>query len=702
MRRYRWMLFALTVGAGCASQPLPAPVTTPPSPPVVISLDRRVGMILRLEDQRWLDDGAGANLLTLISDTDARVRRRAALAIGRIGMSAGVPALVGALGDTDKDVRAMAAFGLGLIGAASATDPLITALGDADSLVRARAAEALALIGEPKPGTPPAAPASPRDTPAGTAIAAMAVGCRGQIASLAPDDERWPMAEDVEMCRSAILALARLKQYDALAKVVLDEKGQPVSSWWPVAFALQRVGDKRAAAALAALINVDGVNTASFAFRGLGAYGDRRGLAAARAVAERRGADVRLRVSAVRMLAQLKDVESLALLGRLLDEPAIQGNLLLESVVALGAIGDPKAFDMLADLFSHKWSPIRAAALDGAAKVDPDAFLILVSGLGVDKEWSVRAKLAEVLSTLEPDRVRAALVDLAAESDPRVQAPALEGLAKVGAPDLDARLIAALDAPDFVVRATAARLVGQRKGAGAAERLAAAYTRGASDVNPSARAAVIDALAAMGKDAGGETLHAALADADWSVRMRAASLLRARGETTAEPKRPAPLRYPLDYYESPALLRPPYSPHAFIETKFGTIEIELNVVDAPMATQSFVTLARKGFFNGMRIHPVVPNFVVQSGDDRGDGEGGPGYTFRDELSAIPYRRGTVGMALDGADSGGSQFFIALAPQPHLDAKYAVFGEVVRGMEILDLLTQWDVIDRIRVWDGVSF
>jgi cyclophilin family peptidyl-prolyl cis-trans isomerase len=162
------------------------------------------------------------------------------------------------------------------------------------------------------------------------------------------------------------------------------------------------------------------------------------------------------------------------------------------------------------------------------------------------------------------------------------------------------------------------------------------------------------------------------------------------------------LRVPADFFDSPALLHPQYTPHAFVETRLGTIEIELNVVDAPMATHSFMTLARKGFFNGMRIHRVVPNFVVQAGDDRGDGEGGPGYALRDELSPLPYLRGTVGMALSGPDTGGSQFFITLSPQPHLDGKYAVFGRVVRGMDLVDQLSRWDVIERLRVWDGVSF
>ena len=96
---------------------------------------------------------------------------------------------------------------------------------------------------------------------------------------------------------------------------------------------------------------------------------------------------------------------------------------------------------------------------------------------------------------------------------------------------------------------------------------------------------------------------------------------------------------------------------------------------------------------------VVPDFVVQDGDPRGDGEGGPGFTLRDELSERPYLRGTVGMALDWPDTGGSQFFITLSPQPHLDAKYTVIGEVVAGMDVADRLAEGDVIRGVRVWDG---
>jgi cyclophilin family peptidyl-prolyl cis-trans isomerase len=101
------------------------------------------------------------------------------------------------------------------------------------------------------------------------------------------------------------------------------------------------------------------------------------------------------------------------------------------------------------------------------------------------------------------------------------------------------------------------------------------------------------------------------------------------------------------------------------------------------------------------IHRLVPDFVVQDGDPRGDGEGGPGYSIRDEINMRPYLRGTVGMALDWADTGGSQFFITHSPQPHLDGRYTVFGHVVEGMDVVDRLGTWDVVRSVTIWDGLT-
>jgi len=138
-----------------------------------------------------------------------------------------------------------------------------------------------------------------------------------------------------------------------------------------------------------------------------------------------------------------------------------------------------------------------------------------------------------------------------------------------------------------------------------------------------------------------------------------------------------------------------------IETDRGTITMELDPQLAPNSVNHFVSLARDGFYNGLTFHRVVPDFVVQGGDPRGDGEGGPGYTVRDEISQRPYLRGTVGIALDWQDTGGSQFFITHSPQPHLDAKYTVIGRVTDGMDVVDRIQQNDVIRRIRVWDGTQ-
>jgi len=268
--------------------------------------------------------------------------------------------------------------------------------------------------------------------------------------------------------------------------------------------------------------------------------------------------------------------------------------------------------------------------------------------------------------------------------------------------DCAATLQRLLASGDVMVRAAAASALGELKPPGGERALAAAYTAGLADDLYQARAAALAALAKYGAAAASAVLNDALGDREWPVRLRAAELLRAfdPASDASERIRPAPGR-PADAYGAPALVAPQVSPHVFLDTDKGSVEIELAVLDAPLTAESFLALARRGYFTGMAIHRVVPNFVVQAGDRRGDGEGGPGYTLRDEINMLPYLRGAVGMALDGADTGGSQFFITVSPQPHLDGRYTVFGRVVAGMDIVDRLQQWDVIRRVRAWDGVE-
>jgi cyclophilin family peptidyl-prolyl cis-trans isomerase len=277
----------------------------------------------------------------------------------------------------------------------------------------------------------------------------------------------------------------------------------------------------------------------------------------------------------------------------------------------------------------------------------------------------------------------------------------LSALVKLKAPNLAAIMLDHLKADDPPVRAAAAEAIGQLKPAAGPPALAAAYQLGQRDTMYTARAAVLAALRQYGAAAAEPLLTTALSDNDWAVRVRAAALLKELNPSSDADHqiRPAPTRIPVDAYRTPRLINPQVSPQVYIELDRGTIQIELAVIDAPLTAENFVQLARSGFFNGLTAHRVVANFVVQTGDPRADGEGGPGYTIRDELNELPYIRGTVGMALDWADTGGSQFFITLSPQPHLDAKYTVFGRVVTGMEVVDAIQQGDVIRRVRVWDG---
>lgn len=697
---------ALLVIAACASAP-PAP---PPAP--VITTAKKMSWILRLEDQRILRAPAEAvapapavqprsrkgapppapptvapDLTTLVADAEPSIRRRAALAIGRVGLSEGVAPLETTLKDADPQVREMAAFALGLLGDKSAASALTTALQDADARVRGRAAEALGLLGDA--GSAPAV---------GQMVAAYIK--QGAIASLNADDEQWPGTPEADAVRLGVFALVRQKGWEPLAAAVLDASGRPVSEWWPIAYALQRINDPRARPALEQLLQSQGRDTRSFAARGLGALKDQAAVPALVAMLQQAHGDVALTVSAIRALAQIGAPDGARAILDVLTADKTDPNVQLEAVTALGTLKSTAALPYIQDRLTDDWPVMRAAAIRAAAAIDPREFLMMLSGMEPDRHWLPRAAVADVLGAdADPsslDRLRSMLTD----PDKRVVATAIQMLARRRADGLQALLTKAIADADIGVRTAAAESIGRLKIAGGAAVLRAAYTASLGDAVPESRSAIVAALAQYGLAEAGETLKSALADKDWSVRLRAATELRRLDPTSdaLQAIRPAP-GPPIVPYDSPALISPPYSPHAFIDTAKGTIEIELAVLDAPQTSQNFMALARKGFFNGLQIHRVVPNFVVQDGDPRGDGSGGPGYTIRDELNDRPYLRGTVGMALSGPDTGGSQFFIAHSPQPHLDAKYTVFGRVVNGMDVVDRLQQLDVIQRVRIWDG---
>jgi cyclophilin family peptidyl-prolyl cis-trans isomerase/HEAT repeat protein len=363
-----------------------------------------------------------------------------------------------------------------------------------------------------------------------------------------------------------------------------------------------------------------------------------------------------------------------------------------------------ESVDGLLDLASDPVPGVRASALRTLARIDPDTFMSTLAGLEPDRDWTVRSAVAEALGTVPPERSLARLTEMLGDRDQRVVPAVVQALGATRAAQAESLIVERLKADDFVVREAAATALAAMKAADAVPALVEAYRSSVtSDSTYVARAAMLTALNQLSPPTARPLLQEALHDKDWAVRVKAADLLRAQGvtESVAQTIRPAAEGRPISDPAWTSIVAPQYSPHAFIDTDKGTVEIELAVLDAPLTVNNFLGLARRGFFNGTTIHRVVPDFVVQDGDPRGDGEGGPGYTIRDELNERPYLRGTVGMALDWRDTGGSQFFITYSPQPHLDARYTVFGVVVNGMEVVDRLVRGDVIRRVRIWDGVT-
>ena len=628
------------------------------------------------------------DLVALLADKEARVRRRASLAVGRSGAVAGVQPLVAVLADSEPEVRQMAAFALGLLGDKSAGAPLVAALGDRVPAVKASAAEALGLLGDPSAAAP---------------IAKMAneLLASGALEQLPPGELDAARDTPAAAFRLAIYALARLKAYDALASVVLDASGQPRVKWWPVAYALQRIEDPRALTPLLALLKDRNSYTRAFAAKGLGAMKDRSAAGALGSLIN--DADRPVAIEAVRSLARIGSPALVTPMLVLARSTTTEPHVRLEIVTALGSMRTSGVFDSLVDLLGDPSPPIRGAAMRSLAQLDPDGFMTVLSGLDPDPNWSVRASLATALGTLVPEAGLPRLKSMLADQEPKVLPAVIGSIARLRPPDAGAIMIDALKATDPVVRAAAANAIAELKPPAGPTALVDAYQRSLADTSYVARAAVLSALRAYGAETALPLVTDALADKDWALRFRAATLL-----TDMDPAsdartriRPAPLSHPPDWYARLALTNPPVSTHAYVDTDRGTIQIELAVLDAPITVETFVTLARQGFFDGIPIHRVVSNFVIQGGDPRGDGEGGPGFTIRDEINQLPYLRGTVGMALDWADTGGSQFFIAHSPQPHLDGRYTVFGRVVAGMDVVDRIEQWDVIRRVRIWDGAT-
>ncbi len=137
--------------------------------------------------------------------------------------------------------------------------------------------------------------------------------------------------------------------------------------------------------------------------------------------------------------------------------------------------------------------------------------------------------------------------------------------------------------------------------------------------------------------------------------------------------------------------------HVVMETTRGLIELELYPQHAPKTVNNFIFLVKEGFYDGVKFHRVISNFVIQGGDPTGTGMGGPGYQFEDEVKNNPLKHetGVISMANAGPNTNGSQFFITHSPQAHLNGRHTVFGKVINGMDVVNMIRQGDVMHSVK-------
>lgn len=676
--------------------------------------------IVRAEDERRWDN----DLRQLFSARNSNVRARAALATGRIGNEGAVPDLIALLQkDDESEVRAMAAFALGEIESSLAADALAAVVRDnQDGLVRARAVEALGKIAAvlPKEQEPRqqelaavilealtfearrrSAPDSLRILPGLTAILRAKSAKAGRIVA------EFLHYSDPRIRADAANTLARLKLSagnEQLRKLLVTDPDAIV----------------RANAA-----------------RVLGATEDKVAVEALMDQALK-DKDSRVRVSAIRALAALKTTQAVKPLLNAYGNNNRRRDLnvgeLLEVASAFGRI-----YQGTADAEVSKWL-LDLRGIVGPTAPEVEAALVRLSGtnylLDLGKKdsakraaqktlltnWRAASALAQALAEIAtlPDagdnksvktqaiEILAAMLDyrnsglvintLVAVHSEYAVPDVLRAYAAFKPGDLDDVLRTHLKESDVIVRGTAADLLGELPPDDRnAQALISALPLALADrqLNDAALS-ILDALGKQKSAHANNAIKTALDSQDYLVRRKGVAVLKANGAGdfssrigTVQTRNTA-----VDYAR--ALARSGKKFNAVVTTPRGRFTMALVPDEAPLTVDNFIQLAKRGYFGGIAIHRVVPNFVIQDGDPRGDGNGGPGYQIRCEINEMPYNRGAVGMALSGKDTGGSQWFVTHSPQPHLDGGYTVFGNVVSGMEIVDSVVRGDVIRSITI------
>ncbi|HEX6133115.1 MAG TPA: peptidylprolyl isomerase [Longimicrobiales bacterium] len=682
-RRATERLLAALLLAACA-RPLPAPPEAAPSAGVVLdeAAVTAVAELLRMEDGRAFD----AALVTRhLADAVPEVRARAVLAAGRIRDPAATSLLLHALRDPDAGVRARAAFALGEL--ADSSTEVLAALGTValrdDVRAAVEAAAALGRIGS----------------------------ARGRAALDSILSRPSPPAP---LVHEALLVVWRLpSDAGTIANVGRWLQTADAETRWRAAYALARGGGRSAPGHLLQAVADQDARVRAYVARGLRAgLADSAGVrtrALAALLTAARDSHPHVRINALNQLAAYRENgRTTPVLAAALQDG--DPNVAIAAAAGLGQAEDPTSSAALrAATAPGRPDGLRTAALQAWLRVDSAAAADAAVQWSDSSRWILRLHAARALGRVSTTRSAVALQQLARDAHYLVAAEALSAIR--GTADSAAAMrtifVERMAASHPLVRAAAIRGFAVSAGPGDLDVLFQAWDRTRQDTIRDAALAVIHALARL-RRAGTPVertfflrfgtrappadpiLYRAVRD---SIGAPPASWSEPADRTAARP-----LSFYRDLvrsYVAPILAGAP-SPQAVISTPHGDVVLDLAGADAPLTVHNFISLIESGYYSGTRWHRVVPNFVIQDGDPRGDGSGGPGYAIRDEINPLRYERGTLGMALSGPDTGGSQFFITHSPQPHLDGGYTVFGRVSSGMDVVDRVVQEDPVLAMRV------
>ncbi len=626
--------------------------------------------ILDAEDHRRADDPALAEAL---GTHRPALKSQALLALGRIGNAASADVVKPYLKDTLAALREDAAFALGLIGGEVAKPALLdAAASEPNANVRRQIYLALGRVGD-----------------AQTILPVLQSG-------LAFDDAKIKggAAQGLGLLfnRSDATIVVAPETVDSLVELAQVEGDEAVSA----AFALSRFPaawtEAQREAVTTALTVAQNTQAQALLCRVMAKLKD--GPARDALIAVRDTRDYGIRSEAARALGAFPaDEMTLAALGEALQDPEHQVvEQALESLARLGAqaasLAD--AVSELATTSDSSW--IRGSGLQTLAAIDKEVARPVLEEQLTDGPADAVPSALRGLSTYGDAESLSLILPYLQSEDLAVASAAAEGVSGFSDELLVSAakepLLKALERHDLALTYLVADVAGRLAWTEFAPALADAYKVFRAD-DIEGKVAVLGALAKVGTIDQLAVIEAALAEDDRAVVVAAAEAYQKLTGTDVSDRIPASSRVTA---VTPLLhdVRRAARAKVRIETTKGVIVLKM-LSDAPLVAYNFVKLAKAGFYDGKTFHRVVPHFVIQGGDPRGDGYGGPGYLIRDAVSTRSHTRGTVGMASAGKDTAGSQFFINHAPNLHLDGNYTIFATTVRGI---------DVVDRIEVGDRV--